>query len=104
MPYVAETPLAHYLRNNWRWVDRDENGYNIAIQVIQRYIQNQSSVNEFSVGNNERYTFPPMLAICCVQKEFKMSNPKTTKLLEDIIDYMVKWLQNSKERINVCLY
>ena len=90
LPYVGETPLAHYLRNNWRWVNRDENGQNIAIQVIQRYIENQSSVNELSVGNNEEYTIPPMLALCCVTKELRMSNPKIIKLMEDILDHMVE--------------
>ena len=43
LPYVAETPLSHYLRNNWDWLISHESGYDIALRILNT-LQNATNL------------------------------------------------------------
>lgn len=89
-PYIGETPLTHYLRNDWQWVTNSkENGSHQALRVVKRYIKNGSSCNQFRVENSEQYTLPPLSALCCVRKQFNVTS-NIANSLEKIIEYLVE--------------
>ena len=108
-PYIAETPLSHFLRNNWQWLNKDSDNVNKVLNVIQEYIKNGSAVNKFEVGmtairitslsqgspnkilDNKKtgFTLPPLVALCCLGKNFR-ATPIIAKLFEEILTLMLK--------------
>ena len=90
LPYDGETPLTHYLRNNWEWVDKHKEGYHVAFEILRYYIENGSYVNKLQIGDSDRYTMPPLVALCCIRKQIQQNNSKLILLFEKIVDYMIK--------------
>ena len=90
LPYVGETPLSHYLRNNWDWLDKYEYGHNVAFEILVDYIENGSSVNQIYLDEYKGYTIPPLLALCCIGNYLPLNNSKLISLFERITDYMIK--------------
>ena len=89
LPYVGETPLSHFLRNNWDWLDKYENGYDSAFEILIGYTENGSSVNQIYLDDCNGYTIPPLLALCCIGKHINYNDSKLVNFFEKIVDYMV---------------
>ena len=89
LPYVGETPLSHYLRNSWDWLDKYEKGYDAAFEILIGYIENGSSVNQIYLDECKGYTIPPLLALCCIGKHINLKDSKLIAYFEKIVDYMV---------------
>ena len=89
LPYVGETPLSHYLRNSWDWLDKYEKGYDAAFEILIGYIENGSSVNQIYLDECKSYTIPPLLALCCIGKYINHKDSKLIAYFEKIVDFMV---------------
>ena len=90
LPYAGETPLTHYLRNNWEWVDIHKDGYNTAFEIMRYYIENGSSVNKVQIGDSEKFTMPPLIALCCIRRQILQPNSQLILLIEKIVEFMIK--------------
>ena len=89
-PFCAETPLTHYLRNDWLWtLDNGGKENSGALKFVQKYVENGSRVNKFIADHDlTKYTLPPLSALCCNRK-LKFTT-ETIHLVEQIVDYLME--------------
>lgn len=106
-PYIAETPLTHFLRNNWQWAVTDDCSNDITINIIRKYVENGSSVNSLKIPSSRDffdYTLPPILGLCLIRKKFSIDS-KIANVIRKVVDYMLE--QGAKvplhSRLFVCL-